>query len=164
MNFVRNTHCLSKELRPVTRSSSASSLMSLETRSSTNWSSFVCLDDPVDEVVEDELELGSEPVIMAVDVVGKLKLSPSVNFRHLFSIFAKLDLEKRGDWKKLTFERWNVANDRHEKRCRLSSQLPSSWAFLPFRAMQNWAFACSSTTLDLDVRRVSKLCHFSICS
>ena len=99
VNFVRNTHCLSKELRPVTRSSSASSLMSLETRSSTNWSSFVCLDDPVDEVVEDELELGSEPVIMAVDVVGKLKLSPSVNFRHLFSIFAKLDLEKRGDEK-----------------------------------------------------------------
>ena len=36
---------------------------------------------------------------MAVDVVGKLKLSPSVNFRHLFSIFAKLDLEKRGDEK-----------------------------------------------------------------
>ena len=98
VKFVRNTHCLSKELRPVTRSSSASSLMSLETRSSTNWSSFVCLDDPVDEVVEDELELGSEPVIMAVDVVGKLKLSPSVNFRHLYSIFAKLETKKTHFW------------------------------------------------------------------
>ena len=63
----------------MTRSSSESSLISRETRSSTNWSSFVGLVDPVDEVVEDELELGSEPVIMAVDCdLGKLKLSPSV--------------------------------------------------------------------------------------
>jgi len=60
--------CLRRELRPETKSSSASSLINLETKSSTNWSSLAdcSLNEPFDEVVDDDDELGKEPVIMAV--------------------------------------------------------------------------------------------------
>ena len=72
MNKPRCTYCLRSELRPETKSSSVSSLSNLETRSSTNWSSWFApgpgLKEPFDEVVELELELGKEPVIMAVNV------------------------------------------------------------------------------------------------
>lgn len=63
-------------LRPLTSSSpSESPLRSLETRSSTNWSSFDCLTPPFDDddVDDDEDELDNEPVIMA----DKEQLSPS---------------------------------------------------------------------------------------
>ena len=64
-----NTYCLRREFRPETKSSSASSLINLETKSSTNWSSFAgSLNEPFDEVVDDDDELGKEPVIMAVNV------------------------------------------------------------------------------------------------
>ena len=63
-----NTYCLRREFRPETKSSSASSLINLETKSSTNWSSLAdcSLNEPFDEVVDDDDELGKEPVIMAV--------------------------------------------------------------------------------------------------
>ena len=89
-----NTYCLRREFRPETKSSSASSLINLETKSSTNWSSFTGFDDPFDDedVEEDEDEQGNEPVIMADVFVMFLNLSSSANSKKM--TLKELNFEK----------------------------------------------------------------------
>ena len=72
---------MSKEFNPLTKSSPESSSKSLDTKSSTNWSSFTGFDDPFDDedVELDEDEQGNEPVIMADVFVMFLNLSSSEN-------------------------------------------------------------------------------------
>lgn len=90
--------------------------MSLETRSSTNWSSFAVwildpeeaeeLELPVDD--DDEPELGNEPVIM-VDLESSEKKRCSLMLNHDGAFRRKKKL-------KLTSNSGNVANNnRHEK-------------------------------------------------
>ena len=102
---------MSKEFSPLTRASPESSLRSLDTKSSTNWSSFDGLVDPLDEVVDDDEELGNEPVIMAADDVDFL--SPSETRGEKLAPMTKF-LDDKIMTKNLTSERGNVANYRHE--------------------------------------------------